>query len=165
MKQDEALKKVEEIVNRLSQLLLIDSPKSTVEEEDGKVIVRVMYEGEQMGYMIGPRGRHLQSLQTIVSMIVNKDLEDENRIDILLDAGGYNNKRAERIEQIALRKAEDARILGSSVDMDPMDAFERRVVHTVLSKYPDIKTESFGEGRDRYVRISLNESTENEISK
>jgi hypothetical protein len=54
---------------------------------------------------------------------------------------------------MATRAADDARILGEPIDMEPMSAAQRRVVHMVLAKFDDIQTESFGEGRDRYVQV------------
>ena len=65
----------------------------------------------------------------------------------------YRGERNDKIEKIALQKADDARILGESIDLPPMKPYDRRVVHMVLQKFDDISTESQGEGRDRYVRI------------
>jgi len=166
MNESEILTKVEEIVNNVSSLMGVPEPKCEIilTEEDERV-VNVYYSGDNMGYMIGPRGRHLQSLQFILSLMVNKSLDEDKRVSIIVDAGGYTKMRMEKTEQIALKKADDARMLGESIDLEPMSSFDRRVVHTALSKFDDIKTESFGEGNERFVRISLVSDKDLEIGK
>jgi spoIIIJ-associated protein len=104
--------------------------------------------------MIGNRGRHLDSLQYILQLVIRRAVDEEDfDFRLTIDVSGYRKDRNEKIEQEALQKADDARILGESIDMEPMKPYDRRVVHMTLQKFDDIKTESFGEGRDRHVRI------------
>jgi spoIIIJ-associated protein len=104
--------------------------------------------------MIGNHGRHLDSLQYILQLIIRREVDEEDfDFRLIIDVSGYRKERNQKIEQIALQKADDARILGESVDLAPMKPYDRRVVHMTLQKFDDIKTESFGEGRDRHVRI------------
>ena len=70
-----------------------------------------------------------------------------------MDVGGYKEERNKKIERIALQKADDARILGEPVELEPMSLSDRRVVHMALQIFDDIKTESVGDGNDRRVRI------------
>jgi spoIIIJ-associated protein len=125
-------------------------------EENDRQVVNIRFDGDELGYMIGSKGRHLSSLQFIVSMIINKKYSDDttSRVYVNVDVSGYRQERADKVEEIAMRAADDARILGESIDMDPMSASERRIVHMVLEKFDDITTESFGEGPDRAVRIT-----------
>jgi len=122
---------------------------------DGDVVrIEISIEGEEMGYMIGNKGYHLKGTQYVLSQLINKKFEDDDmRYIVNLDVGGYKRSLNEKLEQEALAKADDVRILGDSLDMEPMNAAQRRIVHLALEKFDDIRTESFGEGRDRCVRI------------
>lgn len=150
---------VKKQVERLSDLLLIEADLD-VQMEDGEdegKIIKVRFDGEDLGYMIGARGRHLSSIQYYLNSVVRKNLrevEDETSVTVLVDVGGYREQRQEGVEKMALQKADDARILGEPVDLAPMSSSDRRVVHMALGKFDDIRTESFGEGRDRYIRIT-----------
>lgn len=162
MNQSEILSLVESTTDNIAKLMGISAPRYEIDEaEDGGLVININFEGENMGFMIGPRGRHLQSLQYVLSLMVNREIvknskEDEVRkVSLIVDAGGYTAKRVERIEEIAKKMADEVRLMGTSIDMEPMSAFERRVVHTVLGKFDDIKTESFGEGVSRCVRIMI----------
>lgn len=162
MKENEILSTVEKHAIKLADLIGIAHPHCEISLTDqNERVVNVAFEGENMGFMIGPRGRHLQSMQFVLSMMVKKELGEDNQVMVIVDAGGYAAKRIEQIEQMAEKKADDARVLGSAIDLEPMSSFERRVVHTCLAKFDDLTTESFGEGPDRFVRISI--KTDNEI--
>lgn len=157
--KSEVLNKIEsdlsEIIAELAPSAKIEFTLEESEEQQGKQILNINLIGEELGYMIGSKGRHLASLQYILSLYVSKKyLSNSDEIVFLnLDIGGYKEERNHQVEQIALRRADDARILGDPVDLDPMNAAERRVVHSVLSKFDDITTKSFGEGDNRYVQI------------
>ena len=112
--------------------------------------------------MIGNHGRHLDSLQYILQLMIRRFIDEEDfDFRLTLDVSGYREERDKKIEDIALQKADDARILGESVDLPAMKPYDRRVVHVVLQKFDDIETESYGEGRDRHVRITpKNDETE-----
>lgn len=125
-----------------------------IEEVEDTTHVKISFEGDNLGYMIGNRGRHLDSLQYILQLIIRRAVDEEDfDFRLTVDVSGYRKERNEKIEQKALQKADDARILGESIDMEPMKPYDRRVVHMTLQKFDDVKTESFGEGRDRHVRI------------
>ncbi len=125
-----------------------------IEEVDGVTNINVAFERDNLGYMIGSHGRHLDSLQYILQLLIRRVInDDEFSFRLTLDVAEYRKERNETIEKMALAKADDARVLGDSIDLVPMKPYDRRVVHMVLEKFEDIKTESHGEGRDRYVRI------------
>lgn len=155
MKDKEILKIAEKEVKELVKFLDIDC-KYDVEIEDGEEdmkIINISFEGEDLGYMIGNHGRHLDSLQYMVSLFLRKKFEEDMHFIVMVDVSGYREERNSKIESIALRKADDARLLGEPVDLKPMKPSDRRIVHMVLQKFDDITTESQGEGLDRYVRI------------
>lgn len=159
MKADKVLDITKEEVLKIKDLLGVEAEVECELEDgdEGYVVVSVTFKGDDLGYMIGNRGLHLQALQYILSNIVRGKVrkeDEEAKVTVLVDVGGYRQQRNDKIERLAMQKADDARILGESVDLLPMSAGDRRTVHSVLSKFDDIKTESFGEGRDRYVRIT-----------
>lgn len=158
MKDHELIAAVDEFVTEFTKLLEVDAVVtcnlSKVEDTDQRLI-SIEYDGDELGYMIGNHGTHLRGLQHVLSLMINRKFveDDEEKIYVTVDVSGYNKSRNEKIEKYAQKLADDARMLGRAVDMEPMSASERRVVHMVMSKFDDIKTESFGEGRDRHVRI------------
>lgn len=123
--------------------------------DNGEKMMTITFEGEQVGYLIGAKGRHLAALQFILSQMLNKALVEklDGRLHVIVDVGGYRKKRQDQLEKLALRKADDARILGEPIDLSPMPASERRIVHMVLKQFDDLKTESYGEDPERYIRI------------
>lgn len=166
MNESEILTTVENLANKLSELMGIPAPTcEIILTEENERVVNINYSGDNLGYMIGPRGRHLQSFQYVLSLMSNKILGENDRVNIVVDAGGYTKLRMERIEQIALKKADDVRVLGEPIDLEAMSSFDRKVVHTVLTKFDDIKTESFGEGEERHIRITLVSDKDLEIGK
>jgi len=125
----------------------------STEKNDDTEYIKVSFSGDNLGYLIGGHGKHLDSLQFVLSLILRKHLGEESNYRVLLDVCGYRKERDEKLEKFALQKADDARILGEPVNLPPMKASDRRVVHMTLQVFDDIKTESHGEDRDRHIRI------------
>ena len=124
-----------------------------VEESNGIKYIKISFNGENLGYLIGNHGKHLESLQYVFSLILRKKFEEGMEYRVLMDVGGYKEERNKKIERMALQKADDARILGEPIELEPMSPSDRRVVHMALQVFDDIKTESVGEGNDRRVKI------------
>lgn len=124
-----------------------------VEESNGVKYIKISFNGENLGYLIGNHGKHLESLQYVFSLILRKKFEEGMEYRVLIDVGGYKEERNKKIERMALQKADDARILGEPIELEPMSPSDRRVVHMALQVFDDIKTESIGEGNDRRVKI------------
>jgi len=155
MKKEELTQIVDKEIGKFITLSGVDATYDyNVEEIEGTTHIKVSFEGTDLGYMIGNHGRHLDSLQYIMQLMIRRAVDEEDfDFRLTLDVSGYRDERDSKIEQIALQKADDARILGESIDLPPMKPYDRRVVHMALQKFDDLKTESYGEGRDRYVRI------------
>lgn len=155
MKDKELIKLVEKEVETLCSLLEVDCERSINLEEGDEDIkyIKIAFEGEDLGYMIGNRGRHLDSIQYVLQLMVGKMTEQDPNYRILVDVGGYREERNSHLEEMALQKADDVRILGEAVELPPMKPADRRAVHMALSEYDDIVTESEGEGRDRHIVI------------
>lgn len=124
-----------------------------IEEVEGVSYIKTSFSGNNLGYLIGNHGKHLESLQYILSMILRNKLPEGTNYRVILDVCGYKEEKNRKIEQLAMQKADDARILGESVELPPMSPSDRRTVHVTLQVFDDIKTESIGEGEDRRVVI------------
>ena len=108
--------------------------------------------------LTGKNGETLAAINHLVRKIVEKALgvSEENKQslwNIIVDINGFQKKRVDSIKTIAHMMAERARFFKSSIEVDPMSPFERRIVHEFLSTMPDLKTESVGEGPKRHVVI------------
>lgn len=120
---------------------------------DGKDLY-VSVEGEDMAVLIGRRGQTLDSLQYLVSLVVNKDRDDYIRV--VLDTENYRDKRKETLEKLANRLAYKARKLRKDIILEPMNPYERRIIHSALQGNPYVNTRSEGEEPFRKVVIFLN---------
>lgn len=139
----------------LVQLLLYLDPTYAVDVEvdhDGTVHVDV--HGGDAGRLIGKGGRTLATLEFLANAVVNK-VEGELPVRVNVDIGGYKRRRDERLRQVAQRAAARVRKSGMAVELEPMSAAERRVVHVELADDPSVVSESAGEGRARRVVIHL----------
>ena len=144
----------------LSLMSIKDEYELNIEEKEGVSYINILFSGENLGYLIGNHGKHLESLQYIFSMILRKTLPEESNYRVILDVCGYKEERNKKLERFALQKADDARILGDSVELPAMSPSDRRVVHVTLQIFDDIKTESIGEGSDRRIVITPIDSKE-----
>ena len=156
MKDKELLKIVQNEVENLSSLLKVESERevSIEEGEEGVKYLKVNFEGEELGYMIGNRGRHLDSLQFLLQILLGRKLGEGEDFRLFVDVGGYRKEKDSKLEEMALQKADDARILGERVELPPMKPSDRRIIHLALMQFDDIKTESEGEGMDRHIVIT-----------
>src|ERR671936_1028952 len=107
--------------------------------------------GDNLGLSLGWRGETLRAFQTVVNLILNEGRSDRRRL--VVDVEHYRNRREETVKEMALRLAERVRRTGERVLMDPMQSYERRIVHITLEKEPGIRTESQGEEPNRRVAI------------
>lgn len=103
------------------------------------------------GIIIGKRGNTLDSLQYLASLVVNK--ESEKYVRISLDCGNYRQKREDTLRSLARKMADKSRATKRPVKLEPMNPYERRIIHSTLQKSKDIKT--YSEGKDPYRRIVI----------
>ena len=108
-------------------------------------------EGDDLGILIGRRGQTLSSLQYILRLIVGH--KTNTWIPIVIDAEAYKQRRYEAIQALAHRIAEDVKTKGAPFTLEPMPAYERRIVHMALANHSAVYTESIGEGESRKVVI------------
>lgn len=121
----------------------------TVSANADSVFVDV--EGPDAGTVIGKRGKTLDALQYLTSLVVNKN--EQEYIKVVIDAEGYRQKREIALEKLALRLADKARKTDRSVRLEPMNPYERKVIHTALQKVEGVATKS--EGEEPYRRVVI----------
>jgi spoIIIJ-associated protein len=109
-------------------------------------------ESEDMGILIGRRGQTLACLQFITRLIVAQEMKAPTP-SIVIDVGGYKQRRHQILEALARRLAEQVATSGSPFTLEPMPAYERRIIHLTLTDHPDVITESTGFGETRKVII------------
>ena len=115
--------------------------------------LRIKMAGENMNLLIGRRGETLDSIQYLTSLCVNRNRDEYLRIS--LDTENYRAKREEALRKLAVRMANRARKTGKRVSLEPMNPYERRILHSALQNDPDVSTHSEGEEPYRRVIITL----------
>ncbi len=112
-------------------------------------------------HLIGNHGETLSALNHLVKKIADKNKsEDGKALDFFIDVNDFQKKKVDSIKTVAHMMAERARFFKSSVNVDPMSPFERKIMHSYLSKHSDIKTESEGMGTNRHIVIRFVENTD-----
>ena len=142
-------------LQELTALMGVEVSVSVSTDDEGHV--RVNMEGDERGILIGRRGETLDALQYLTGLYVNRGLE--NYVRVTLDSEGYRAKREDALVRLATRMANRAQKTGRKVTMEPMNPYERRILHSALQNHPEVKTHSEGEEPNRHVVITLNRST------
>ncbi len=146
-----------EIVEHLLQLLgvtaTIESQVLPVvaEEKEAAPAVALNIKGDDLGILIGRRGQTLAALQYIVRLLVGRQVK--TWVPIVIDVEGYKQRRYQALESFARQMAERVKTKGAPFTLEPMPAYERRIVHLALANHPDVTTESIGQGETRKVVI------------
>ncbi len=143
--------KIKESVEQIFKHIGCTLSKCEFSEEGG--MLWCLIETPDSGFIIGRDGETLRSLNHLIQKIAEKDSTEEKRSSIFVDINGYQQKRFENLKNIAHMMAERARYFKSNIEVDPMPAYERRIVHMFLEGAKNIKTESEGYGPNRKVVI------------
>lgn len=123
----------------------------TVKIENNNVLIDI--NGNDTGYLIGYRGEVLNSLQTILTNVIGKDIN--GKIRILLNIGGYREKREKDLEILASKIAGSVIKTRKSITLEPMTAYERKIIHLKLQDNDKVKTHSIGEEPYRKIVVEL----------
>ncbi|MEA3422873.1 MAG: RNA-binding cell elongation regulator Jag/EloR [Bacillota bacterium] len=116
-------------------------------------VLNIDLSGDQMALLIGKRGQTLDSIQYLVSLFVNRNREDYIRV--VLDTENYREKRTKTLEKLAQRMADKARKMRKDIRLEPMNPYERRIIHSTLQNSKFVSTKSDGEDPNRRVIIFL----------
>ncbi len=129
----------------------LDRISYTIKEEEGDNVT-FTFEGEDIGVLIGHHGETLDALQYLVGLASNRRKEG-NYCRITLDGGSYREKRAETLQELARKIGEKVKRTGRSQMLEPMNPYERRIIHAVISEIPGVYSKSKGEDPNRRVII------------
>lgn len=146
---DEAKKRVEEFLkdwlNKVDETL-----EYNIKVEDFTIFIDI--KGKAAGLLIGYRGETLNAMQTILSTIANRNFNE--KIRLVLDIENYREKRAKILEELAEKVSKTVLKNGKSITLEPMSAYERKIIHSKLQDNTKVETYSIGEGDNRRVVIS-----------
>ena len=158
--EDEDDAELEDIAfDLLSQMLQHLDIESEIElswledEEDGDRPLNLNVVGDDLGILIGRNGETLASIQYLIRLMVNQELHSWK--NIVIDIDSYKQRRAEQLNQMAQRLAEQVVASGRPASLEPMPASERRLVHMALRNHQQVYTASTGEDQRRKVQILL----------
>lgn len=146
----EELSETERFVNDLTEKMQLNL-SATVEETPKQI--KINFVGEDIGTVIGKRGDTLDSLQYIISQIINKDKPREENVKVILDCEGYRKRREDTLTNLANRLADKVARENREHRLEPMSAYERKIVHMALEGRKNITTVSKNEEPHRYITI------------
>ncbi len=146
--QDKAKDFLKEVFHAMNMTVVVDVKYDEVNNN-----MNIDLSGDEMGVLIGKRGQTLDSLQYLVSLVVNKDSEDYIRVKV--DTEDYRRRRKETLENLAKNIAYKVKRTKRSVSLEPMNPYERRIIHSALQNDKYVTTHSEGEEPFRRVVVTL----------
>lgn len=149
-KQEELTEQVKGFIRTVLDRMGLMAEIRVREEEEN---IRVNLAGPKMGLIIGYRGETLDALQYLTSLAVNKERSHDDYKRVIIDTEGYREKREETLKHLAEKTAWKVSKYGKSIKLDPMNPYERRIIHSRLQDYPNVKTHSEGEEPFRKVVV------------
>lgn len=150
LKSTPALKAVDFVENLVKNMGLDASVEITSQDNEG---VCISINGNGLGILIGRRGDVLDSLQYLATLAAN--IEKSGFYRVTVDVQGYREKRAETLRGVAKRTSEKVLKYKRSFYLEPMNAYERRIIHSACQEIQGVTTRSIGEGADRRIIVSL----------
>ena len=148
---DSAAGKAQSFLKELTHLMGVDVEVAVGLDEEGNVFVKMT--GDTLGILIGRRGETLDALQYLTSLKVNRGQEGYTRVT--LDTENYRAKREDTLVRLANRMANRAVKTGRKVSLEPMNPYERRIIHSALQANEAVDTHSEGDEPNRHVVITL----------
>jgi len=146
----------EEFIKGLFQIIGTEVTTRSI-EEDNRIYIEIIT--DSAGLIIGKRGKTLEALQMLVNIVANKGEEKWKKI--VLDIENYRDKRENTLRELALKVAKKVKKAGHAQYLEPMNPFERRVIHMTLQDDPHIDTKSEGSGNLKKVKIFLRKRKNN----
>ena len=143
-------KRAKDFLNKIFEITKEDV--SVESQIDGEVL-KINLSGPDMGIVIGKRGETLDALQHLTSLVVNRG--DKSFLKVSIDAENYREKRNVALEELAGKLANKVMRTGRNQTLEPMNAYERRIIHSALQNHETVTTYSIGQGVNRKVVIAL----------
>ena len=151
---EEEQQKAEENVKTFMEEILKELPENTTYKiHKDKTGLNVEILNENLGFLIGYRGETLYAFQNILSAIAGKEID--KKVRVILDIEGYKAKREKTLEELAEKVAKTVIRTRKPVKLEPMQAYERKIIHSKLQQNDKVQTESIGEEPNRRIVISL----------
>ena len=147
---DEKAEKIVEFLTGLLERMEVAAQPQVSVDEEGNYLVELV--GQGLGQVIGHRGETLDAIQQLTGYAVNKG--EGKRVRVRIDAEGYRAKREESLERMANRVADKVLRLRRNMTLEPMNAYERHVIHTALQGRADITTYSIGTEPNRRTVVA-----------
>lgn len=126
-----------------------DTHSYTIDTEDSNILVNI--DGMKSGVLIGYRGETLNAMQTLLTSIANKN--NDNRVKVYLNIDNYKLKREKALEELAVKISKTVLKNNKPITLEPMNAYERKIIHSKLQENRNIKTHSIGEEPNRRIVI------------
>jgi spoIIIJ-associated protein len=147
--ESEDAARLREIVERIAREIGV---VCTVDVEETEEELRAVCDGHDLGMLIGRHGQTIDAIQYLANAILFRGRYDERK-PVVVDAAGYRDRRQVTLDALALRMAERASATGQRVELEPMTAVERKIVHEKLKDDPEVETASEGTEPNRFVVI------------
>jgi len=130
----------------------IEAEDGVLDDDDGRDVPVVLdINGDELGILIGRRGQTLAALQYVLRLMLAQKLESS--VSLVLDVNGYKKRRYESLRTLARHIAEQVAVSQRSFALEPMPAYERRIIHLALAHHPSVMTQSVGFGDARKVTV------------
>ena len=142
---------LETLLNKMGLVASVMPQVQPASDQEGEIPIAFDIQGDDLGILIGRRGQTLACLQFVLRLIVGH--QTKTWIPMTVDVESYRHRRSEKLRALAWRLAEQVRTRRSPFTLEPMLAYERRIIHLALAEHPDVTTESIGEGEARKVVI------------
>lgn len=142
------------LVKELLERMNIEAKIYLLEEDDDKIVIEI--ESPESAIIIGKKGKNLEAIQTIVNVIMNRDFDVWTKV--MIDIGNYRNRREKSLKKYCIRIANQVKETQTEELLEPMNPFERRIIHIALKEMEGIETISEGEGTIKRIRIVYNEN-------
>jgi len=146
--EDKAKNFLKDVFEAMNLTVVVD-----VKYDEAQNNMDIDLSGDEMGVLIGKRGQTLDSLQYLVSLVVNKDVDDYIRVKV--DTENYRQRRKDTLENLAKNIAYKVKRTRRSVSLEPMNPYERRIIHSALQNDKYVTTHSEGEEPFRKVVVTL----------
>ena len=153
LSKDDQQKAHDNLNNFLEEFVKKMPENTKYDIKDAEDYMHVSLENENLGFLIGYRGETLYALQNILSAIAGKGIN--NKVRVILDIEGYKEKREKTLEDLADKMAKTVIKYKKPVTLEPMQAYERKIIHSRLQENSRVETKSIGEEPHRRIVISL----------
>ena len=147
--------KAQVFLEELTRLMNIPTEVDIKSDSENNLLIQLI--GDSQGTLIGRRGETLDAMQYLTSLLINQG--SESYIRVTLDAENYRAKREDSLRRLASRMATRAYKTGRKVAIEPMNPYERRILHASLQNHPHVTTHSEGDEPNRHVVITLKDNT------